>query len=549
MPLPQTTAIRLFSSFLAAVLLAAFISGSQSKAAGADFAIVPCPAKMETGDGQFVIDATTTILANGSAVEEAEKLADYLAAPLGRRIEIVSTLKGNERPINLLIEQKPGELGQEGYSLDVTPQRITLRAARPAGLFYGIQTLRQLLPPTVYKSSPAEIRQFPVPCVLITDSPRFAWRGLMLDTVRHFMPKDEIKKLIAAMAVHKLNSLQLHLTDDQGWRIEIKKYPKLTEVGAWRNETIVGRGKEKPPRFDGQRHGGFYTQDDLRELVAFARRHHINIVPEIEMPGHAAAALAAYPELSCFPDRPHEVWTRWGINPDIFNPDDRTIAFLQDVLVEVMDIFPSQFIHIGGDEAVKDYWKQCPLVQQRIRDLGLADEEQLQNWFIRQMDVFLTQHGRRLIGWDEILQTGLSQEATIMNWHGAAIAKKAAEAGHDVVMAPMSHTYFDYYQGPPDKEPLAIGGNLPLEKVYSFEPIPSGLTPEQAKHILGAQGQVWTEYIPTPRQAEYMIWPRAAALAEVAWSPAKAKDYADFLRRLSVHLKRLDAMQVSYRPL
>jgi hexosaminidase len=511
-------------------------------------AIVPRPAQVAVGEGQFVIDATTVISADAQARDEADQLAAALQPALGRSLK-VAAMAGDDQGISLRLDKNAADLGPEGYRLEVMPKRIEIRAAQPAGLFYAGQTLRQLLPAAVYQARPAAGVRWSVPCVRITDRPRFAWRGLLLDPARHFMPKEYVKQLIAAMAAHKLNTLQLHLTDDQGWRLEIKKYPRLTEVGAWRSETLVGHYRDKPWRFDGRRHGGFYSQADIRELVTFARRHHVNLVPEIEMPGHAGAALVAYPELSCFPDRPRQVWTRWGINPDIFNPTDRTIAFLQDVLAEVTEMFPSPFIHVGGDEAIKDYWKESPAVQQRIRQLGLKNEEELQGWFIRQMDKFLTSRGRRLIGWDEILQGGLAPGATVMSWRGTQGAVEAARLGHDVVMAANQWTYFDYYQGPQEREPLAIGGMLPLEKAFRFEPITEGVTAQQCRHILGAQGQLWTEYIATPRAADYMLWPRAVALAEVVWSPAAGKDYDEFLKRLRVHLARLAAMGVTYRPL
>lgn len=537
-------------SVLVLVATCAVLLGDVTSAsAEATVTIIPRPSEITIGRGDFLIDPSTVIVAAGPACEEAATLADSLQPALGRRLNVLKAAEPGVHAIRLVLERQAADLGAEGYRLDVTPNTVEIRAAEPAGLFYGGQTLRQLLPPAVYKHSAQRNAAWSVPCVRITDRPRFAWRGLLLDPARHFMPKEYVKKLIDVMAAHKFNSLQLHLTDDQGWRVEIKNYPRLTEVGAWRSETLIGHYSSKPWRFDGKRHGGFYSQADVRELVEFARRRHVNLVPEIEMPGHAGAALVAYPELSCFPDRPRQVWGRWGINPDIFNPSDRTVAFLQDVLREVMAMFPSKFIHVGGDEAIKDYWKESAEVQRRIRQLGLKNEEELQGWFIRQMDRFLADHGRRLIGWDEILQGGLAPGATVMSWRGVKGGIEAAEAGHDVVMAANQLTYFDYYQGPKDKEPLAIGGMLPLEKVYGFEPIPAELNPARQRHILGAQGQLWTEYIPTPQMADYMMWPRAVALAEVVWSSPGAKDYGDFMKRLRAHLARLDALEVHYRPL
>jgi len=338
-------------------------------------------------------------------------------------------------------------------------------------------------------------------------------------------------------------------TDDQGWRIEIKKYPRLTEVGAWRSETLVGHYNDKPWRFDGKRHGGFYTQDDIRQIVKYASDRHIRIVPEIEMPGHARSAISSYPYLGVFPKKQKNLrpWRHWGVSQDIFAPRSRTVAFLQDVLTEVMELFPSRYIHIGGDEALKNQWEASEEIQALIRSKDLKNEDELQAWFIKQMDAFLAEHGRRMIGWDEILQGGLAPGATVMSWRGQQGGITAANAGHDVVMAPTTYTYFDYYQGPSDKEPLAIGGNLPLEKVYGFEPIPEDIAAEKTGHVLGVQGQLWGEYISTAEHREYMTYPRATALAEVGWSPKKTKNYENFLIRLGRHLRRFDAAGINYR--
>jgi hexosaminidase len=387
--------------------------------------------------------------------------------------------------------------------------------------------------------------------VRITDYPRFGWRGLLVDPARHFIPVQDLMRYIDIMALHKFNSLQIHLTDDQGWRIEIKKYPRLTEIGAWRSETLIGHYNDKPWRFDGKRHGGFYSQDDIRQIVKHALDRHIRIVPEIEMPGHARSAISSYPYLGVFPEKQKDLrpWRHWGVSQDIFAPRSRTVAFLQDVLTEVMELFPSRYIHIGGDEALKNQWKASEEIQALIRSKGLKDEDELQAWFIKQMDAFLAKHGRRMVGWDEILQGGLAPGATVMSWRGQQGGITAANAGHDVVMAPTTHTYFDYYQGPSDGEPLAIGGNLPLEKVYGFEPIPKDIAAEKTGHVLGVQGQLWGEYISTARHREYMAYPRAAALAEVGWSPKTARNYENFLARLACHLNRFDAAGVNYRKL
>ena len=372
----------------------------------------------------------------------------------------------------------------------------------------------------------------------------------MLDCGRYFMPKEFIKKLIDLLALHKMNVFHWHLTEDQGWRIEIKKYPRLTEVGAWRKETLKGHLEvtRLRPRYDKRPHGGYYSQADVREIVAYARQRFITVVPEIEMPGHSQAAIAAYPELGNLA-APLEVSCTWGIHENVFNVNESTLLFLQDVLAEVLDLFPSQFIHIGGDECPKKQWRNSPVAQARMHELGLRNEDELQSYFIRRMDTFLNAHGRRLIGWDEILEGGLASDATVMSWRGEQGGIAAARAGHDVVMSPDHYTYLDYYQSwKIRREPLAIGGLLPLKKVYNYEPVPSALSSEEARHVLGAQGQVWTEYMPTPKSAEYMIFPRICALAEVLWTPAELKNYAGFTRRLEQHISRLKVLDVNYRP-
>jgi hexosaminidase len=514
-------------------------------------AVIPQPTRLTRDSGEFAITSGTTIWTDDASATIGRQLAAYLAPATGFTLEVRS---GGDVPAGGIQLRRDAslaqELGPEGYRLDVRPDRVVAQAGEPAGLFYAIQTMRQLLPPEVFRSSRVAGRSWTMPALSIEDVPRFRWRGAHLDVARHFMAKEFVKKYIDLLALHKLNSFHWHLTEDQGWRIEIKKYPRLTEVGAWRKETVVGKPNRDTTknRHDGKRHGGFYTQDDVREVVAYAAERFVNVVPEIEMPGHAQAAIAAYPWLGNYPNRQLEVWTRWGVNENILNAEPRTIAFMQDVLAEVLELFPSKFIHVGGDEAVKTQWRASPRAQARIRELGLKKEEELQSWFIRQMDAFLTARGRRLVGWDEILEGGLAPGATVMSWRGVRGGIAAARAGHDVVMAPTTYTYFDYYQSTNrDSEPLAIGGLLPLDSVYGFEPIPADLEPQYAKHVLGAQGQLWTEYMPTSRQVEYMAFPRMTALAEVVWSPKERKDFADFRRRLEVHLRRLDGMGVNYR--
>jgi hexosaminidase len=371
----------------------------------------------------------------------------------------------------------------------------------------------------------------------------------MMDTCRHFFPVNTVLRFIDLLARHKMNSFHWHLTEDQGWRIEIQRYPRLAEVGAWRKQSPVGRVFDDQPgaRYDGIPHGGYYTQADVRRVVEYAQARHINVVPEIEMPGHAQAAVAAYPELGNTA-RQLEVSCHWGIHEHVYNAEEGTLRFLQNVLDEVLDLFPSPFIHIGGDECPKKEWRGSAAAQARIKALGLKDEDELQSYFVRRMDAFLFARGRRLIGWDEILEGGLAERAAVMSWRGEEGGIIAANAGHDVVMAPTTYTYLDYYQGEDQAaQPLSIGGFLPLEKVYAYEPIPTEIQADKAHHVLGAQGQLWAEFISTQEHQDYMAFPRLCALAEVTWSPKEKKDYAGFLRRLSGgHLARLDALGVNY---
>ncbi len=534
-------------------VIAMFVTAMPMQARQTDrsMAIIPQPVSVTAQPGVFALTADTIIHTDRATLALGRRLARDLEPATGFVLRVQASAPSTGRRISLAIDSRLARLAPEGYTLDVERQRIVLRAPEPAGIFYGIQTLRQLLPVEIFRDAAVSGVAWEVPAVRIEDKPRFAWRGMHLDAGRHFMPKEFVKKYLDLLALHKMNTFHWHLTEDQGWRLEIRKYPKLTEVGAWRKQTVVGHQPDKTEdaRYDGVRHGGYYTQDDVREIVAYAKDRFITIVPEIEMPSHAVAAIAAYPALGV-DGTPAEVGTWWGVYDTILSPDDSTIAFMKDVLTEVMDLFPGRFIHVGGDEAVKTRWKANARVQARIKELGLADEDALQSWFIRQIDAFLTAKGRRLIGWDEILQGGLAPGATVMSWQGVTGGIAAARQGHDVVMAPTSHTYFDYYQAKPaDAEPLAIGGYLPIDTVYGFDPVPADLEPQYASHVLGAQGQVWTEYLATPKHVEYMAFPRACALAEVVWTPVTSKNFADFLERLSVHGKRLAILDVNYRPL
>jgi len=494
--------------------------------------LVPEPVSVEQHPGHFTIGPRTSIAVRQTSPEfraVARFLAERLRESTGYALPLDTAAKIPVPDQIFFGGSKVG--GDEGYQLAVTSTArftgVSIAAQAPAGAFYAMQTLFQLLPPEFEYGSTVQGVEWSIPCVYIQDNPRFPWRGMHLDVGRHFFGKKFVEEYIDLLSRYKLNIFHWHLTEDQGWRIEIKKYPRLTTVGSWRKETLG----------DGQPHGGYYTQDEVREVVAYARARFITIVPEIEMPGHSTAALASYPELSCT-GGPFDVQTKWRVFDDVYCAgNDRTFEFLEDVLTEVMELFPGKFIHIGGDECPKTRWKVCPRCQARIRAEGLANEHELQSYFVRRIERFLNAHGRRLVGWDEILEGGLAPNATVMSWRGIDGGIAAATSGHDVVMSPTSNCYFDYTQGVTG-EPWAVGAYLPLERVYAYEPVPGGLTPEQARHILGAQGNVWTEYIPFPPQAEYMAFPRACAMSEVVWTPAQKKDFHDFSARMAAQYDR-----------
>lgn len=447
--------------------------------------------------------------------------------------------------------------GPEGYRLttdrSVEDVAVLVEGGGTAGVFWGVQTLRQLLGPDAHRRAPLTVgRQWDLPRIAIEDAPRFSWRGMMLDVSRHFMPKDGVLRYLDLLAAHKLNVLHLHLTDDQGWRIEIKRHPRLTGTGAWRARTK--HGHRASPLWNDTPHGGYYTQDDIREIVAYAAERHITVVPEIDVPGHSQAAIAAYPELGntdVVDTASLTVWDTWGVSPNVLAPTDSTLRFYEGVLEEVLELFPSTFVHIGGDECPKDQWKASATAQARIKELGLADEDELQSWFVRHFDRWLADRGRRLIGWDEILEGGLAPGAAISSWRGYSGGIAAAEAGHDVVMCPEQQVYLDHRQAGGDDEPMPIGYVRTLEDVYRFEPVPPSLAPEAAAHVLGTQANVWTEVMQDSSRVDYQVFPRLAAFAEVAWSelPAPAeRDFPDFERRMAAHYGRLDALGVHYRP-
>jgi hexosaminidase len=504
-------------------------------------AIIPRPAELVPQEGYFPLRPTTLVLSEVGQPEVraiAEYLATYLRLSTGYEFAVEDIpadgfAAERRRHIVLLAPTGTPNARDESYALVIAPDRVLLQAPQAQGLFRGAQTLRQLL-----TAGPNQAWGFPA--VDIQDFPRYRWRGMLLDCGRHFMSKDFVKRYIDLLAYHKLNVLHWHLTEDQGWRIEIKKYPKLTEIGAWRQATR----DDEQPRDAAGRYGGFYTQDDIREIVAYARSRYVTIVPEIELPGHSLAALASYPELSCT-GGPFKVSTEWGVFDDVYCAgNDHTFEFLQDVLTEVLDLFPSEFIHIGSDEVPKTRWKACPKCQARIKAEGLKDENELQSYFIRRIEKFLNSKGRRLVGWDEILEGGLAPNATVQSWRGMQGAIAAATTGHDVISSPTTHCYLDYPQFPnPALPPQAAVTTL--DKTYSFEPTPADLTPEQVPHILGAEGNMWTERAPQDR-VDHMVFPRLCALAEVTWSPKDARDFSDFAARMKTHYHRLDALGVRY---
>lgn len=514
------------------------------------YPIIPRPTQLNTKSGQFIIKPDVNVYvshSNQELLKIAQEFVDRFWNLNGLKLTLVDADK-NRPTVNYIFfdsSVRNAELKEEGYQLIVSPRFIHIKANTSKGFFYGVQSIYQLLPPSIYSTQKLlQPAIWKVPCCEITDTPRFSYRGMHLDVGRHFFGVDFIKKYIDLLAMHKLNTFHWHLTEDQGWRIEIKKYPNLTKTGAFRKETLIGHYGDKPHKFDGKPYGGFYTQEQIKEVVAYAKTKYVTIVPEIEMPGHALAALAAYPELACT-DGPFDVGTIWGIYDDVFCPEEKTFEFLENVLTEVCALFPGKYIHIGGDECPKKRWEESEFCQQLMKKNGLKDEHELQSYFITRIDKFLTSKGKKMIGWDEILEGGLSPNATVMSWRGTEGGIAAAKLQHDVIMTPTDFCYFDYYQGDPATEPLAIGGYLTLETVYNYDPMPADLTTEEQKYILGAQGNLWTEYIPTPDKAEYMAFPRGAAIAETTWTQADRKNLQDFLSRMKVQQERYSYMKVN----
>ncbi|WP_405582137.1 beta-N-acetylhexosaminidase [Streptomyces sp. NBC_01190] len=529
-----------------------------------DLIPIPSHTPAYSADGSFPLTAGTVVVAGPGTEGTARWLRATLGAatglpftPAAPAASAVAGPTGEPAPdgvVRLAIDERASG-SPEGYRLTVDPTSgVRITGAGPAGVFWGVQTLRQLLGPDAFRRAQVAgpDRVWRVPACHLQDAPRFGWRGFMLDVARHFLPKDGVLRYLDLMAAHKLNVLHLHLTDDQGWRVEIRSYPRLTEVGAWRERTKVGL--RESPLWEERPHGGYYTQDDIREIVAYAAERHITVVPEIDIPGHSQAAIAAYPELGnadVIDTTTLPVLTSWGVNPNVLAPTDNTLRFYENVLTELLDLFPGTFVHIGGDECPKEQWRASATAQNRIKELDLADEDELQSWFIRHFDAWLAERGRRLIGWDEILEGGLAPGAAVSSWRGYAGGVAAARAGHDVVMCPQSHVYLDWRQSESPEEPVPIAHARGLEDVYRFEPVPPELTEDEAARVIGTQANIWTEVMDSPRVLDYMAFPRLAAFAEVAWSalPAPAaRDWPDFERRMTAHYARLQALGVEYRP-
>ena len=521
-----------------------------SQQASNPFNIIPLPQNIEARKGTFTLKKDTRIYTpEGLADWELPTQYFMAMAATSTSYRLISQpfKKFKEAKSNsIYFVQDASILSDEGYSLEVKANAVIIRAKTAAGAFYGVQTLRQLLPIEFGGTHSFGVVKWVAPACFIQDAPRFEYRGMHLDVGRHFFQPVFVKKYIDMLAMHKLNTFHWHLTEDQGWRIEIKKYPALQNISACRKETLIGHYNDSPQRYDGKKYCGFYTQREIKDIVEYARKRFVTIIPEIEMPGHSLAALSAYPELGCT-GGPYEAATKWGVFEDVFCAgNEKTFAFLDDVVAEVCELFPSTYIHIGGDECPKTRWEACEKCKKRMKDEGLKDAHELQSYFIRRMEKTLALHNRKIIGWDEILEGGLAPTATVMSWRGTEGGIAAAKAGHDAIMTPGSHCYFDHYQSDPSIEPVAIGGLTTLEKAYSYEPIPEGLSPEAAKHIIGAQGNVWTEYMPKSEQVEYMAFPRACALAEVVWSPKGTRSWPDFSRRIQPHLNRLDASGLKF---
>ncbi len=506
--------------------------------------LIPQPMSLQKKEGAFVITSKTILQFPSNA--DWQTAVAFFQQKMKKAAGYELPITGDGKKQLITFQEDKSLKNAEEYFLEVSKNQIVIKAASAKGAFYAVQTLLQLLPDAIENDQMTNTI-WAVPCCTITDAPRFAWRGMHLDVGRHFFPIEFVKRYIDLMAMHKFNRFHWHLTDDQGWRIEIKKYPKLTEIGAYRNGTIVSKKSSGVQEYyDGQRYGGFYTQEQIRDIVQYAADRFVTIVPEIEMPGHCLAALAAYPELAC-DQGPFATATKWGGFRPVFCPKEETFTFLENVLTEVIALFPSEYVHLGGDEVKKESWEESEFCQELMQKEHLDNEMELQSYFMRHMERFLNSKGKKMIGWDEILEGGLTDNATVMSWRGEEGGIEAAKAKHDVIMSPDKFCYFNFYQSADKKsEPLAMGKVLSVKKVYAYDPLPEELLPEEAKYVIGAQGNVWTEYMPHPSIVEYMVFPRAIALSEVVWTPQEQRIWQEFKPRLTNHLKRLDVLGVNY---
>ena len=527
--------------YLIFALLAVLVSCVEKKTNDNSISVIPMPESIRVDEGTFTINKDTKIFLDVPS-EEMKRVVGFLNERLkvaaGFELEIVDEVCWEN-----VIMFMNADFPSERYVINCRPDFLTVDYGDGAGAFYGVQTLLQLLPVEIYAQERQKKVDWTIPCCSIEDMPRFKYRGMHLDVCLHFFDIEFLKKYIDVMAAHKVNIFHWHLTEDQGWRIEIKKYPLLTEKGQWRKETVVGSLKSGV--YDGIPHGGYYTQEQVKELVQYAAERYVTIIPEIELPGHALAAIACYPELSCGLEDHYETATKWGVFKQVYCPKESTFKFLEDVFDEVFELFPSELIHIGGDECPKASWKACPHCQALIKKLGLKDEFELQSYFVTRMEKYINSKGRQIIGWDEILQGGLAPNAKVMSWLGEEGGIKAAQQHHEVVMSPHQKYYLDYWQADPYTEPLAMNGPTTLRTMYEYEPVPEVLTPQEARYIIGVEGCVWTEYMATPERVEYMAWPRMCAIAETGWT-LNERDWNGFTTRLEKHFKRLDGMNVGY---
>lgn len=523
--------------FLLAVMTAVSLGTSPAQVADADYQVVPLPQDIVLSKGKpFLLTDHVSVSCSSADVNllrDAQFLCEYVRQYTGIQLDLVKERGQIQLSLDKNIKQP------EGYSIKVSDKRVQISGQTPAGIFYGIQTLRKSLLP--------QVKAIRLPAVTIHDAPRFGYRGMMLDCARHYFPVSFVKKFIDLMALHNMNIFHWHLTDDQGWRIEIKKYPKLTEIGSRREMTVLGRNSDV---YDSIPYGGYYTQDQAREIVRYAAERYITVIPEIDMPGHMLGALAAYPDMGCT-GGPYQVWPIWGVSDQVLClGNEQTYTFCEDVLKEIMEVFPSEYIHIGGDETPTSSWEKCPKCQALAKREGM-DIKHLQNYFTSRMEQFVNAQGRHIIGWDEILSSEtILPSTTIMSWRGVGPGSQAAQKGHDVIMSPTGYTYFDYYQTAKGEnqfsEPLLFDENLPIEKTYSFEPCPDSLPAEAREHILGVQANLWTEYIPYPSLAEYQVLPRMGALSEVQWMDPKKKDFQSFRSRSQTLRRIYDAFHLTY---